>query len=493
MKKKFVFIVVLILLLTVSFSGCGKTKIDVEQLFLVTEMGGNGYGSVEVKISDYYVDSLVNPYASGSKSKVDGNTLLSRNLYFDSLQFQITSPNQNLSNGDIVEITIIDNEQLAKNAKVKLSKNVYQYQVSFLPELKVLYPFNDYEVTFEGDNGEGYINIWGYVKAENGNYLMTSVECSAYDSAGNKLGNDRYSYEKHEGYSDEIQGLSNGDTVTLKLDYDKMSLAQEGYVMNQDEQIYTVSGLEEYEIVDEDLLFDSFDYEIHGASPNASMSVENKLPDDLYGYFYYTVYPDYDLEIGDKITITVTADQSRLKEAGKTLPGGSSSYEYELTEDILPQYLSSLDDISDTAKQYLEADLSDYILKIQADYKSSYEDVKGDYTRLDSVTVGDLEKVILLYPKSSMMDQIYDIYNNLIFIYEARVVTDDYWEKSETYDLYIALVYSNIINYPGSGLYVDSSKLFHVSMLDTLSNIEDEVVNQYRDKYVVSEIGASDF
>ncbi|MGB4610482.1 MAG: hypothetical protein WBH77_07645 [Saccharofermentanales bacterium] len=481
MKKHKLFIILIISLLAVCISGCSKTaKIDPSQLLAIKETGGNGYGSVEVKISDYYRNSLINNFGNDKKSKIDGNTILARNMYFDTLQFKISEPNQNLSNGDVVAITIIEDEQLAKNAKLKLSNKVFEYQVSFLPELEVLDPFDYYQIVFSGDNGEGYVQVDGGIP------VMTSIDYLIYDSYGNKL---EYDY----GYSEQSQGLSNGDSITLKLDYDKASLVEEGYVMNQDELTYTVSGLEEFEIVDEDILFESFSYQFEDASPKASMILENKLPDDLYGYFDYSVSPDYDLELGDKITITVTADQPRLKAAGKILPGGSVSYEYELTENIIPQYLSNLDDISETGKADLKADLSDYILKIQADYKSDYAYIKGIYTRLETVTVGNLEKVVLLYPKSSMMDQITGDYSNLIFIYQAKVVTDGNGDDSETLDLYIALIYSDLINYPGSGIYVDSSKLSDAGKLGSLADIEDEVVNKYRDKYSVSEISGTDF
>ena len=482
MKKKVLFIILAILLIVVCFSGCSKTtKIDTEQLIIVTEIGGNGYGSIEAKISDYYVNSLTNYLDNPKNSKTDGNIILARKFYFDSLQLQIMQPNQNLSNGDIVEITIMADEELAKSAKLKLSDNVFKYQVSYLPELKVLDPFKNYQISFHGDNGEGNVSVVGTVP------VATSINYSLYDSDGNLLESD---YRERE----ESQSLSNGDTVTLRLNYDKSALVKEGYVIDQDEQTYTVSGLTEYEIVDENILFESFAYEFAGASPNASMTIENKLPDDLYGYFHYYVSPSSDLQLGDKITVTVEADQDRLKSAGKNLPGGSLSYEYELTEDIIPQYLSTLDELPATAKEDLNADLSDYILKIQADYKSDYEYVKGDYIRLKSVAIEDLEKVVLLYPKSSMLDQVNNnIYNNLIFIYNAKVVTDDKRDDSETHDLYIALIYTNLINYLGSGLYVDSSKLFHKEMLDSLAEIEDEVVNQYRDIYTVLELSGSDF
>ena len=155
MKKKVLFIILAILLIVVFFSGCSKTtKIDTEQLIIVTEIGGNGYGSIEAKISDYYVNSLTNYLDNPKNSKTDGNIILARKFYFDSLQLQIMQPNQNLSNGDIVEITIMADEELAKSAKLKLSDNVFKYQVSYLPELKVLDPFKNYQISFHGDNGE---------------------------------------------------------------------------------------------------------------------------------------------------------------------------------------------------------------------------------------------------------------------------------------------------------------------------------------------------
>ena len=451
-------------------------------MITITEIGGNGYGSIEAKISDYYVTSLTNFTGDTKKSKIDGNTILARKIYFESLQLQIIEPNQNLSNGDVVEIAIMDNEQLAKNAKLKLKDKVFKYQVSYLPELQLFDPFEVFHVTFHGDNGEGYVSV------ENTVPLSTPINYAFYDSDGNPLESDYMEWEE------ESKGLSNGDVITLKLDYDESALVNEGYVIDQDEQTYTVSGLTEFEIVDEDILFDSFTYNFEGASPNASMTIDNNLPDDLYGYFDYYVSPDYDLKLGDKITITVEADQERLKSSGKILPGGYASYEYELTEDIIPQYLSTLDEISDIGKDDLQVDLSDYILKIQADYKSDYEYVKGDYVRLESVTIGDLEKVVLLYPKSSMIDQINDdVYSNMIFIYKAKVVTDQKLDDTKNHDLYIALVYSNLINYPGSGLYVDSSKLSHIEMFDNIAEIEDEAINQYRDAYTVTELSGSAF
>lgn len=128
-------------------------------MITITEIGGNGYGSIEAKISDYYVTSLTNFTGDTKKSKIDGNTILARKIYFESLQLQIIEPNQNLSNGDVVEIAIMDNEQLAKNAKLKLKDKVFKYQVSYLPELQLFDPFEVFHVTFHGDNGEGYVSV----------------------------------------------------------------------------------------------------------------------------------------------------------------------------------------------------------------------------------------------------------------------------------------------------------------------------------------------
>lgn len=126
-----------------------------------------------------------------------------------------------LSNGDEIIVTITYDNNLAKKNKQKFTGKTAKFTVEGLSDIAVVDPFEGLTVSFNGVNGSGYLSL---------EYDNRLTEVSVYS----------FSYDK---YSE----LSNGDTVTLTLNYDEDYTAQYyGRTYSVSTKSFTVSGLASY-------------------------------------------------------------------------------------------------------------------------------------------------------------------------------------------------------------------------------------------------------
>lgn len=481
MKKKFFGIILFVLCMGFVLVGCAE-KLDVEELYDIEARGANGYGSVELVINEAYANQVMNDKMNAlsdrlkSEYKRKGLHTFPPYQYINTLDYEIIDGDDGkLSNGDEITIQISENENLADEVNMKLSKKEIKYTVEGLREPRKIDVFKGVSFRFDGDDGEGT----GYFSSKSSE-LPIDVEY-------------KVQVEDEANYYYEIYNLSNGQKVQVIAEFDEQAALENGYIVEEKTKEFTVEGLKEYEIVDADTIFEGFAPSFSGASPKLEMRVENTLPDDLYGYFNFYVDPSYDLEIGDIVTITAEADQTALKEKGKSFPDGMESREYELTEDLVPRYLSDLSELSAEDIAFLKQEADDHMTKTIADLKTMtwgyYFKFGDNRDAVETFGTPTIDSAYLLYPKESMIDQVGNNISRLVFLYKCVLTS----EKGANIDAYHAVSYKNLIIDPVNGLNkADYSKDSTHEFNDRESEFA-SFVDSWRSDYSVKDLTAADF
>ena len=129
-------------------------------------------------------------------------------------------PADALSNGDTITLYVVYDNRVASRQKIEFTGEQKTITVEGLEEIKEVDPFEKLNVTFTGVSGEGYLEM----EYTGDDELISS-----------------YSFTPDKSY-----GLSNGDVVTLTIDYDDEYTSWYGVKLTKREQQYTVSGLTQY-------------------------------------------------------------------------------------------------------------------------------------------------------------------------------------------------------------------------------------------------------
>ena len=216
--------VALMVVLVVSINA--SSTINLNKYLTIEAEGYDGYGSVRASI-DWV--AITEKYGK----KVKFTKRASREL-FGMDWFVSGAPilaleqgirvrmekSSNVSNGEEINYEWVIDEELYDYVKVKLKYNDDTYTVSGLSTVGTFDAFADVEVTFSGFAPNGRME---------------------YRYNGSDL--DSYYFS-----CDKTDGLSNGDTVTLKIDSSKIEslISRIGKVPAESEKQYVVSGLDEY-------------------------------------------------------------------------------------------------------------------------------------------------------------------------------------------------------------------------------------------------------
>ena len=153
---------------------------------------------------------------------------------------------------------------------------------------------------------------------------------------------------------DNSNNLSNGDTVTLKIECNEYanSLLSVKFVYKDKE--YKVENLEEARQVN---VFDNVSVSFSGTSPNAKATVKNNATDSYLSSLQFKLSKSSDIKTGDKITVTVSYSEKEALSYGYILTETSKEY----TCDKLDAYISSVDELSSDQQEQLKKTAKDKI------------------------------------------------------------------------------------------------------------------------------------
>lgn len=232
MKKRRTLLCLLACFLLI-FTACGKTiTIDGEELLDVEFGGIDGEGVVNIEVAPEapaYIQSLVagdkNPEKISAEEAYEIQKRLSAIYdYLDDLDYEFIGEDGGLLNGDEVAVKLIENEELAKEAGVKLKTDELKYTVEGLKEIKPIE---------KADLQKGFKLIYhGFSPA-------LSIEFSN-ELPEEYKGFFTYDVKPKSEISKEEDKYEAGEKISITINFNPDDLAEAGYV---------VEGLEPKDVV----------------------------------------------------------------------------------------------------------------------------------------------------------------------------------------------------------------------------------------------------
>lgn len=218
-----------LLMMAGALTGCGKKEVDVMAGIEVEFSGVEGYGTARIANTDAWEESAFE--AAGIKEKLDADSeevIEATQAAFvieEAVRFEI-SPTENLSNGDVVTVTaIVDNESV-EDYKIAFKGDKKTFTVEGLKEVEQIDLFDGVSVEFSG--------FAPYVKASiNDKHTNSDIYVT-------------YSLDRSE-------NLTMGDTVTVTAKYDEESLLQKGYMAAESTKEFVVDECDRYVTVLEEI------------------------------------------------------------------------------------------------------------------------------------------------------------------------------------------------------------------------------------------------
>ncbi len=180
-------------------------------------------------------------------------------------------------------------------------------------------------------------------------YGLSSLTASLYDGYETDL----FAETCATGSADKTKNLSNGDVVTYTWD-DNSDEAEEafGVKVKYSDITYTVSGLASVNTFD---AFDGVDVEFSGISPDGRATV-NSLPTAAEAQgLYYTLDENSGLSNGDTVTLTVHSNRDDFSDCIDKYGAMPQATEKTFTVEGLNEYVTSADNLSDTALASLQS------------------------------------------------------------------------------------------------------------------------------------------
>lgn len=205
-----------------------KSKIDVGKYVEVTFEGYDTAGRADVEL-DYseLIKKVVTVQGYDPDDSEEMTRLYNKKTYYNTLKDFYESieievePEEELSNGDEVVVTITYDKELMKKNKVRFTNCKLEYTVEGLEPIQDVNPFDDITVEFSGTAPDGYAYY-------NNN---SSIDYVRYCS---------FSFDKSS-------GLKNGDVITLTVSEDDAEYAlSNGYRFTETSKEYTVEGIAYY-------------------------------------------------------------------------------------------------------------------------------------------------------------------------------------------------------------------------------------------------------
>ena len=182
-----------------------ESVLDVEDYFSCSFDGYDGYGSI---VFDVDYASMIDDFEA-LESMTEGRLAQKITPVYDG--------EGTLSNGDIVTVSwVLDVDSIDD---LEIEADDIEVTVSGLEEIPEFDPFDYLEVTFEGQDPNGYANL-------------QTLEGSPIDGINYTASSTSY--------------LSNGDVITVTASIDEQTCLDNGYILVTNEKEYTVEGLTEY-------------------------------------------------------------------------------------------------------------------------------------------------------------------------------------------------------------------------------------------------------
>lgn len=218
MRDKRKIVVLLSILCVMLLTGCGKKKINVMENVTVKFDGYDGYGTVELE-NEYAWENEA--FEIAGIESIDGLNTLGEALVIEgAVSYEIT-PNENLSNGDVVTVkATIDESVLEGYDFILVTDDECKFTVENLPKLESIDLFENISVEFQG--------IAPYLKVQ-----IIDANTDYYKGVR------KYTVDKTE-------SLNIGDSVTVSAECDEEQMQSAGYMAEYFEKEFVVPETDRY-------------------------------------------------------------------------------------------------------------------------------------------------------------------------------------------------------------------------------------------------------
>lgn len=203
------------MIMSILLCGCGKEKIDCTQFVEVSVQGINGRATANVEFDMVALEEIL----TFNKENIQPAEVLDIISLEESIKCELDI-SEGLSNGDIIKVSIVWDEEAAEDCGIVLTGNEMVVEVSGLDNGVVLDVFENIEIVYSGTAPE--------IEAE---VNLVSTDTS-FRGISYSISPDR--------------NISNGDVLTVVAEADWDSLEQRGYIVSETERQITVEGQDEY-------------------------------------------------------------------------------------------------------------------------------------------------------------------------------------------------------------------------------------------------------
>lgn len=297
-------VLALIIAFIISFNYFSFTRIDATKLYKITYEGVNGKGRAVIRLDENSEEFVKTTDKFYEKGDLQGVFLMSTIDFY-------ANPNDKLSNGDTLEITVDYDVEDFRDYKIKLTNTEFKVTVEGLQDANAYDLFKDIRVVFDGVDGYGTAEI----DTSNVDDFATSYV--------------RYSFKG------DLTGLKNGVTVTVVAEVSEKDLNDNGYTTEIFEKEYTVEGLKELESYD---VFRDIKLTYEGVSPYLIVRIdtsgcEQVIKDNVYFY----LDDNYEKKNGDTVIVHAEFSADYLRTLGYDIVENSKTYTIENQGEVISE------------------------------------------------------------------------------------------------------------------------------------------------------------
>lgn len=322
-------------------------------------------------------------------------------------------------------------------------------------------------IEFSGLNGNGEAKVT----------FDTDLEKEVLHAAGYKEGDDPFAFlDLLALYSYEVSplnGLSNGDKISLTIKPEKTILAKYKLTVKPLEKQFTVEGLKDGVEID---LFKDVELVLEGVSPFLKVSARSTSNDAFLASVRYNIKDSHDYKIGDEAVIIANYDKTTAEKKGYLF----KENEKKFVIDNADKYMDSLDQLGDQLNKRIITEAQDKAVEIFARHGGSVcyivsgKAVYNLYEKSNTYSNPICMDMLLLAPKSDMSNS---SISSTIYVTAKVTVTG---KDSTQDDILVAVKVPQIIIRADGTQTADFTKLDYYYYKNT--KVSDDIFNKFIDE-----------
>ncbi len=377
------------------------------------------------------------------------------------MEFPEGVENGRLKNGDVVNITITCNQEIAKMCDVTLKDVTMQYKVEGLGEAEVYDVLSAFTVEFEGYNGYGAYSI----RCKEASSIKKGELTFTVDPDSNYIevqSDDGDMWDSLYLSLPWTENLSNGEKIELDLGVEPTRYASYGVLLEGVQQEIEVTGLKEIESFD---LFEYYTFKLTGISgqgrveavPNQETVTVGDLEFDLadqYVYnngdyvtsYYFHFSESYNLSNGDTLSVEASINNDYLGRYGVQVTATT----YETVIEGLGEYASDVSSVKNASNlnEYTQAAIEEITGQLTKYWGNLVHDTYfGSYS---DTAVADMTLYKVVFA-SRDVESYYSVKNRVFLVFTVNL-SDNTMSATQHY---VVARCDNAVVYPDGTVSMD--------------------------------------